>query len=130
MLERTERFLATVLESIPQAIVAKDARSLRYLFVNRAAEMLMGLPRAQIIGKSMRELFPAETAETIERQDREALVGKAESELIVRTVITPNNGERYVAVRRLRIADESNETMLINMIEDRTDQATASEVAA
>jgi PAS domain S-box-containing protein len=130
MLERTERFLATVLESIPQAIVAKDARSLRYLFVNRAAELLMGLPRAQVIGKSIRELFPAESAETIERQDRDALVGNPESELVVRKVSTPKNGERYVAVRRLRVTDQSSETMLISMIEDRTDQVTAAEVEA
>ncbi|HZR75656.1 PAS-domain containing protein [Bradyrhizobium sp.] len=130
MLERTEKFLATVLETIPQAIVAKDARSLRYLFVNRAAETLMGLPRGQIIGKSMRDLFPAETAETIERQDREALAGNTERELVVRAVSTPNNGERYVAVRRLRITDQSSENMLINMIEDRTEQVTASEAAA
>jgi PAS domain S-box-containing protein len=130
ILERTERFLATVLESIPQAIVAKDARNLRYLFVNRAAERFLGLPRAQVVGKSVHELFPGETAEKIERQDREALAGKAESELVVRTVNTPNKGERYVAVRRLRTADQSSESVLINMIEDRTDQAAAAEVAA
>jgi PAS domain S-box-containing protein len=130
ILERTERFLATVLESIPQAIVAKDARSLRYRFVNRGAEVLMGLPRAQVIGKSVRDLFPEEAAEAIERQDRDALAGTAASELIVRTVQTPNNGERYVAVRRLRITDQSSETMLINMIEDRTDQANSVDAAA
>jgi len=130
ILERTEKLLATVLESIPQAIVAKDARSLRYLFVNRAAEILMGLPRAQIIGKSIRDLFSAGTAETIEQQDRDALAGNQESELVFRHVNTPNNGERYVAVRRLRITDQSSETVLINMIEDRTDQVTAAEAAA
>jgi len=130
ILERTERFLATVLESMPQAIVAKEARSLRYMFVNRAAETLMGLPRGQIIGKSVRELFPAETAETIERQDREALAGNVENELAVRAVNTPNNGERYVTVRRLRITDHSSETMLINMIEDRTGQLAPNEAAA
>lgn len=130
ILERTERFLATVLEAIPQAIVAKEARSLRYLFVNRAAELLLGLPRAQIIGKSVHDLFPAEMADKIERQDREALVGNPGSELVVRNVNTPKNGERYVAVRRLRITDQSSETMLINMIEDRTDQVGPAEVAA
>lgn len=130
ILERTEKLLATVLESIPQAIVAKDARSLRYLFVNRAAEILMGLPRAQIIGKSIRELFPAGTAETIEQQDREALAGSRESEVVFRRVNTPNNGERNVAVRRLRITDQSSETVLISMIEDRTDRAKAAEAAA
>lgn len=130
ILERTEKLLATVLESIPQAIVAKDARSLRYLFVNRAAEILMGLPRAQIIGKSIRELFPAGTAETIEQQDRDALAGSQESEVVFRSVNTPNNGERNVAVRRLRITDQSSETVLISMIEDRTDQVKATEAAA
>jgi hypothetical protein len=30
----------------------------------------------------------------------------------------------------LRIADQSNESMLINMIEDRTDKAGAAEIAA
>jgi PAS domain S-box-containing protein len=128
MLERTEKFLATVLEGIPQAIVAKDVRNLRYLFVNRAAELLIGLPRAQVIGKSVSELFPADTAEEIERQDRAALAGHPGSEFVVRTVRTPNNGERQVAVRRLRIADQSSESMLISMIEDRTDQV--AEVAA
>lgn len=130
ILERTEKLLAAVLESIPQAIVAKDARSLRYLFVNRAAESLMGLPRTQIIGKSIRELFPAGTAETIEQQDRDALAGNQESEVVFRRVNTPNNGERNVAVRRLRITDQSSETVLISMIEDRTDQVKATEAAA
>jgi PAS domain S-box-containing protein len=128
-LARAEKFLAAVLEGIPQAIVAKDARTLRYLFVNRAAETLLGLPRAQVIGKSVRELFPAETADKIERQDREVLAGNKESELVVRAVNTPNNGERYVAVRRLRISDQPNELMLINMIEDRTDQLASTEAA-
>jgi PAS domain S-box-containing protein len=95
------------------------------LFVNRAAETLLGLPRAQVIGKSVRELFPAETADKIERQDREVLEGNKESEFVVRAISTPNNGERYVAVRRLRIADQSNEFMLINMIEDKTASAEA-----
>jgi hypothetical protein len=58
------------------------------------------------------------------------LAGNTESELVVRAVNTPNNGERYVTVRRLRIADQSSENMLINMIEDRTGQVTASEAAA
>jgi len=60
ILERTERFLITVLENVPQALFARDARSLRYTFVNRAAEKLLGLSRAQIIGKSVRDIFPVE----------------------------------------------------------------------
>jgi PAS domain S-box-containing protein len=126
ILERTERFLVTVLENIPEAIVAKDARSLRYTFVNKAAEKLLGLPRAEIIGKSVRDLFPAEAADRIERQDSELLAGNQGSEAAIRTVNTPNNGQRKVAVRRLHIADQAGEShILLNMIEDTTDQDVA-----
>ena len=93
--------------------------------------VLLGLPRGQIIGKSVRDLFPAETADRIERQDSELLTGNQESEVVIRTVSTPNNGQRTVAVRRLRLADQAGEShMLLNMIEDRTDQANIAGVAA
>lgn len=131
ILERTERFLVTVLENVPVAIVAKDARTLRYTFVNKAAEKFLGLPRVQIIGKSVRDLFPAETADRIERQDGVLLAGNQDSEVIVRTVSTPNNGLRKAVVRRIRIADQAGEShMLLNMIEDMTDQAHIADVAA
>jgi PAS domain S-box-containing protein len=47
-----------------------DARSLRYVFANRAAEEMIGMSRAEIMGKTARELFSAETAELLERRDR------------------------------------------------------------
>jgi PAS domain S-box-containing protein len=131
ILERTERFLVTVLENVPQAILAKDALTLRYTFVNRAAEKLLGLSRTEIIGKSVRDLFPAETAERIERKDGDLQAGHQENELAVRTVSTPNNGQRTVAVRRLRIADQDGESQIfLSMIEDVTDHAKVADVAA
>lgn len=69
ILERTEKLLLTVIENVPEAIVAKDSRTLRYIFVNRAAERLYGMSRRDFIGKTARELFPQATAELIERYD-------------------------------------------------------------
>jgi len=131
ILERTERFLVTVLENVPQALFARDARNMRYTFVNRAAERLLGLSRAEIIGKSVRDIFPTESADLIERKDRDVLEGNPGNEVAIRTVTTPNNGQRTVAVRRLRIAGEVDESqVLLSMIEDRTDQANVADVAA
>jgi PAS domain S-box-containing protein len=131
ILERTERFLVTVLENVPVAIVAKDARTQRYTFVNKAAEKFLGLPRARIIGRSVRDLFPAETADMIERQDSDLLAGNQESIVVTRTVTTPNNGQRNVVVRRIRIAGQVGEShVLLNIIEDRTDQTAAADAAA
>jgi PAS domain S-box-containing protein len=131
ILERTERFLLTVLENVPQALFARDARNMRYTFVNRAAEKLLGLPRGQIIGKSVRDIFPTESAELIERKDMDVLEGNQDNEVAIRTVTTPNNGQRTLAVRRLRIAGDVGESqVLLSMIEDRTDQTSGENVAA
>lgn len=131
ILERTERFLAAIIENVTQAIVAKDARDLRYVFVNKAAEKLFGLPRAQIIGKSARDLFPADTAEMIEQQDRKSLSGEPDFEVSIRTVSTPNNGRRVVSARRLRIDGNTGEShVFLSMIEDLTDQVKLADAAA
>jgi len=123
ILERTEKLLLTIIENVPEAIVAKDARSLRYVFVNQAAERLYGLSRRDIIGKTARELFPQATAELIERYDTQLLAENREIEAGVHTIKTPGNGERVVSVRRLPIAGQDGEShFLLSMIRDQTDK--------
>ena len=126
ILERTEQFLVTVVENIPEGIVVKDARSLRYVFVNKAAEAMIGMSRAEIMGKTARELFPVAAAELIERRDREFIERKQQSEAIVDTVDNPVRGRRTIAVRRLQVGGPDRESHLfVSMVEDRTDQTGA-----
>jgi PAS domain S-box-containing protein len=131
ILERTEQFLATIIENIPEGIVAKDARNLRYVFVNRAAEKMIGMSRAEIMGKTARELFPAASADLIEQRDRQLLTQHQQLEPIVDTIDSPINGLRTVAVRRLQIGGPEREShLLVSMIEDRTEQAKVTGAAA
>jgi PAS domain S-box-containing protein len=131
ILERTEQFLATIIENIPEGIVAKDARNHRYVFVNRAAEKMIGMSRAEIMGKTARESFPAETADLIERRDRQLLEQKQQLDAITDTVDNPTRGRRTIAVRRLQIGGPDRESHLfVSMIEDRTDQVDVADVAA
>src|SRR6266436_4955619 len=126
ILKRTERFLATLIENIPEGIVAKDARNLRYVYVNKAAEAMIGLPRAEMIGKTARDLFAAETAELIERRDRQLIAEKQQPEPIIDTVQNPQKGQRTIAVRRLQIGGPDDESHLfVSMFEDRTDLVSA-----
>jgi PAS domain S-box-containing protein len=126
ILERTEEFLVTIVESIPQGIVVKDARSLRYVFVNKAAEEMIGKSRVEIMGKTARELFSAETAELIEQRDRQLMTRKQQPEAVVDTVDNPTKGRRTIAVRRLQVGGPERESHLfVSMIEDRTGQAVA-----
>ena len=131
ILERTEQLLATIIENVPQAIVAKDARDLRYVLVNRAAEKMIGMSRAEILGKTARELFPAEMAALIERRDRQLLAQQQQLEPIVDTVDSPIPGRRTIAVRRRQVGGPDRESHLfVSMIEDRTDQAHVAGIAA
>ncbi len=131
ILERTEQFLATIIENIPEGIVAKDARSLRYVFVNRAAEEMIGMSRGEIMGKTARELFPAQAADLIEQRDRQLLEQKQQLDAIVDTVDNPVRGRRTIAVRRLQIGGPDRDSHLfVSMVEDRTDQAGVEDVAA
>jgi PAS domain S-box-containing protein len=124
ILERAELFLATVVENIPEGIVVKDARNLRYVFVNKAAEVMIGMSRAQIMGKTARELFPVAAAELIERRDRELMERKQQTEAIVDTMDNPVRGRRTIAVRRLQVGGPDRQSHLfVSMIEDRTGQA-------
>jgi PAS domain S-box-containing protein len=128
ILERTEEFLAAIVENVPEGILVKDARNLRYLFVNKAAEEMIGMSRGEIVGKTPRELFPVQAAELIEKRDCQLLERKQQLEAIVDTVDNPVRGRRTIAVRRLQIGGPDRESHLfVSMIEDRTSQTGVAE---
>lgn len=123
ILQRMERFLATIIENVAEGIIAKDARNLRYVFVNKAAEKMIGMSRGEIIGKTARELFSAETAELIERRDRQLLTQKQQLEPIVDTIDNPARGRRVISAGRIQIGGAGEEShMFVTMVEDRADK--------
>ncbi|RXT50584.1 PAS-domain containing protein [Bradyrhizobium betae] len=126
ILERMERFLATIIENVAEGIIAKDARNLRYVFVNKAAEKMIGMSRGEIIGKTARELFSAEAAELIERRDMQLLAQRQQLEPIIDTIDNPTRGRRVISARRVQIGDAGEEShMFVTMIEDRTEKMAA-----
>jgi PAS domain S-box-containing protein len=126
ILERMERFLATIIENVAEGIIAKDARNQRYVFVNKAAEKMIGLSRGEIIGKTARELFSPEAAELIERRDQQLLAQKQQLEPIVDTIDNPTRGRRVISARRVQIGGAGEEShMFVTMVEDRTETMVA-----
>ena len=126
MLERMERFLATIIENVAEGIIAKDARNLRYVFVNKAAEKMIGMSRGEIIGKTARELFSAEAAALIERRDQQLLAQKQQLEPIIDTIDNPARGRRVISARRVQIGGANEEShMFVTMVEDRTEKMVA-----
>ncbi len=72
-LHRTKDFFDTIIDNVPATIFVKDARTFRYLLVNKKGEEFVGRAKKEIVGKEAHELFPREAAAAIAESDRAAL---------------------------------------------------------
>ena len=72
---RALALLEAIAQSASEAIFAKDLEG-RYVFCNAAAAQLLGLPVADVMGRTDRELFPPEVAARIAADDGRALSGE------------------------------------------------------
>ena len=69
--EHRGRFQA-VLDNAPAVVFAKDLNG-RYMFVNRRMEQVVGLPAAEIEGKTNYDLFPQDVAEPLAEHDQQVV---------------------------------------------------------
>jgi diguanylate cyclase (GGDEF)-like protein/PAS domain S-box-containing protein len=134
----TKTFLDTVIEHIPNAIVVKAvprsrraASDLKITLVNKAYEELVGLRRAQLIGKSAHNLYPDEAADIIAISDMDAL--ESDAAIIAREfpLATPGNGEHFVNMRKVAIRDENGKPQyLLTVLDDVTERRRSDELIA
>ena len=130
-LERTQKFLDTVIENVPATIVVKEPHGGRYVLVNRAAERFLGLPRDKLIGKTVQEFFPPEEAERIVARDEQVLQARDGLAGHEHSLHTPGNGWRNVVTRKLIINDkEGKPQYLLVVVEDITERKRAEEQVA
>ncbi|MDT8285365.1 MAG: PAS domain S-box protein, partial [Thermovirgaceae bacterium] len=69
-LERQKAFIELLIETIPSPVFYKDTEG-RYTGCNRAFEEYTGLPREDIIGKSVFDMGPSDIAEKYAEKDEE-----------------------------------------------------------
>lgn len=134
----TKTFLDTIIEHIPNAIVVKAVpqcphaiTDLKFMLVNRAYEELVGLPRAQLIGKSAQNLYPEETADIIAVSDMDAL--ESNVAVIAREfpLPTPGNGARYITMRKVPIRDKNGKPQyLLTVVDDVTERRRSEQLIA
>jgi diguanylate cyclase (GGDEF)-like protein/PAS domain S-box-containing protein len=124
----TREFLNSVIESVPAPIIVKDARTLRHVLVNRAAENFLGMTRDGLIGRTADEMYSTEAAALILESD--LFIVKHQEELVSdeHCVETPHNGERYVTSKRKLILDaKADPRYILTVINDVTERRFASE---
>ena len=128
-LDSTKKFLDSVIENMPVAILVREPKTFRYVLINRAAERFVGTSRENVLGKTAYDIFPKERADLITAHDAEALKDPNVPLLISdHTIQIPGAPDRIVTTRKLTMHGPDNEPLcLIAVIEDVTEKRAAEE---
>src|SRR5580693_6950588 len=122
-LERTHKFLSTVIENVPATIMVKDVRDSRYILINKAGEEYLGVSRDQVIGKTASDVFGKTTANWIDENDQLMRGNQRRDVLQEHTVETPGNGLRVAAFKQLPILDGNDQPQyLVTVLQDVTER--------
>lgn len=121
-LKRTQIFLDAVVESIPSMVFVKDAKDGRFVLLNKAGENLLGLSRADLIGKSDFDLFDREDAERFRLADN-AVVASGQLVTIENEPLTTPRGIRSLRTQKVGVPDvNGNPRYLLGISEDVTER--------
>ena len=129
-LRSTEKFLDAVIEHVPAPILVKDvtaangnAATCHYSLINKAFEELFGVPRTQIVGKSVHELYPKERADFIIAENNEALNSEKPIVLSDHAVQTATNGVRICTATTVAVRDDLKlPQYLVTVLQDVTER--------
>lgn len=121
-LQQARHMLRAVVENIPETLVVKDAKTRRYVFLNRAGEALFGVPQSEFVGKTCDELFNADEAAKVHARDEEAL-RSGQFTIENRLAKTLDGRIRDVASKRIAIGGtDGAPEYIMNVIDDVTDR--------
>lgn len=125
-LSRAREFLDSIIENIPIAVFAKDARDSRYILLNRAGEEYYGMGREEMLGKTPDQIFPRDIASVVNEQDRRVVDTGTPMFLEGHLLEVGVNGhDRVVNSRKLLVRDGNGAPQyLVGVIEDVTERIT------
>jgi PAS domain S-box-containing protein len=124
-LRRSETFLESVIENIPDMVFVKDAATLRFVRLNRAGEVLLGISRRDYVGHTDHDFFPAAEADFFTAKDREVIASGHVVDIPEESIETPH-GPRILHTKKLPVIDEDGRPVyLLGISEDITERKQA-----
>jgi PAS domain S-box-containing protein len=127
-LRDSEQFVHSIVENIPDMIFVKDAKELRFVMLNKAAERLIGYSREKLLGKSDHDFFPKNEADFFHENDRSVLRNRVLVDIPEETIHTRAMGIRTLHTKKMPIPDQKgNALYLLGISEDITERKHAEE---
>ncbi|GEM_PF-639280 len=121
-LQESMRLSESVIENIPTMIFMKRADDLRFTFLNKSGEELLGYPREEIIGKSDYDLFTNEQAGFFTAKDR-AVLSIGFEDIPEESIDTKNLGTRILHTKKIVLHDDKGKpSYLLGIAHDITDR--------
>ncbi|MEJ7596939.1 MAG: ATP-binding protein [Kofleriaceae bacterium] len=118
-------FLDTIIENIPDMVFVKEAENLSFVRFNRAGELLLGVDRAALIGKTDYDLFPKTEADFFTQKDRETLANKQLVEITEEPIQT-STGMRWLHTKKVPLIDDHGVArFLLGISQDITERKRA-----
>ena len=116
------QFTELVLDNVPDMIVAKDAKDLTFLQVNKAGEELLGYTKEEFVGKKDSDFFTKEQADYFNACDEEVFRSKKIMDIPEEKILTRSKGERLLRTQKIPVFDKDGSPQyLITISEDITD---------
>ncbi len=110
----------SILENLPVILFVKDAKELRYVEWNKAAEEITGLSKEDMLGKNDYDLWPKEEADFFQKKDREVLTA-GELLDIPEEPISTKKGTHIMHTTKIPLYDnDGKESYLLGISEDIT----------
>ena len=126
--QRVEKLMNSVIENNPVMIFLKDAKDLRFMLFNKAAEEITGFKRDELIGKSDHDLFTNNEADFFTAKDRHVLRQRDVLDIPEQTIQTRHAGLRVLHTRKMALLDDTGDPQyLLGVSEDITERKRAEE---
>nr|WP_315218220.1 EAL domain-containing protein [uncultured Duganella sp.] len=127
-LRQSRHLLAAIIEFMPAMVFVQRANDLRYLMLNRAGEVLLGLPREQVVNRTDAELFGAKQAAVHTDAARQALESTHVVDIDEELAPLPSGAVRYLRTRRIALRNaDGGATHLLGISLDITESTLAAE---
>jgi PAS domain S-box-containing protein len=122
-IQRSNNFLNSVIDNIPNMVFIKDAQELRFVRFNRAGENLLGVSEKEMLGKNDYDFFVKKDADKFTKIDREVLLNKELVDIPEEELFTVDKNIRIIHTKKVPIFNSHGEPeYLLGISEDITEQ--------